>query len=42
VYVWLQDLPRHLLPGLLKLAMIEDQGWAVVTLIANWPFDTLR
>ncbi|XP_052765264.1 uncharacterized protein LOC128206691 [Mya arenaria] len=38
----MQDIPRHLLPHILKLAILNDQAWAVITLIANWPFQTLR
>lgn len=35
-------LPIHLVPRLLKLAINNDQAWAVSTIIANWPLETLR
>lgn len=35
-------LPVHLLPRLLSIAIKNDQAWAVCTIIANWPLETLR
>ncbi|XP_045180954.2 uncharacterized protein LOC123540200 [Mercenaria mercenaria] len=35
-------LPIHLVPKLLKIAINNDQAWAVSTIIANWPLETLR
>lgn len=38
----LSCLPLHLVPKLLQTAIVNDQGLAVRTIIANWPFDALR
>lgn len=38
----ISHLPVHLLPELLRTALLNDQASAVVTMVANWPFPTLR